>query len=203
MTAYAAGYGWASAVHGGSANYSGGGIELWETLTNDTPYVQFLSFDITTSASVSAYSSSWNATGLEYGSVTVDDSDRLVTQSATAFAYVAGANSFGVPVGDAWSYTNSYYYSGGPGFGDHVSDSASYGSIYPFTTDTLTSLTSNSEGGFDIYPYAFLPYSSDTFYIEAYEYHYDSATTPGPTSVAPFAIGVLSALRRRRRKQPG
>jgi MYXO-CTERM domain-containing protein len=180
-----------SSVYGESVAYAQPGGSLsesiletynWTTITNTSNYYQYEFVYASTSSFSEAYAGSYNAqaVGNSYG--WVFDSAGAVDQFSET-----GAGSFGLGAGGTYAYAYNYdLYNGFSGIYSYFGGSFpnyAYGSAYDAQWYTLI----------------FAPGASDTFYTEGYEYHGAYATTPAPAAIAPFALGLIGALRRRKK----
>ncbi len=171
-----------------AAQPGGSGIVVYDTARNTITLTNLgANYDVLTVTAYtygygSSYAGSWNDIGWGYGVGQFTDSAGLINQYATGYAQTAG---LGVG-GDYAAYSGYDIYNGSFGA------SAYYGTIFPaslyaYAYDTQT------------YYLRFAPGATDTFYLNVGDYHESYSITPGPAAVAPFALGLIAALRRRRK----
>jgi MYXO-CTERM domain-containing protein len=177
---YGASYAWAQP--GGSLSEASLDTYNWTTITNTSNYYQYEFVYATTESVSEAYAGNFNAQGVGSSYGWVFDSAGVISQYSET-----GAGSFGLGAGGTYSYAYNYdIYNGFSGVYSY------FGGSFP-----NSAYASASDGQW--YTLIFAPGASDTFYTEAYEYHGAYATTPAPAAIAPFALGLIGALRRRKK----
>jgi len=155
--------------------------ENYTTITNGSNYNSYLFIKAYTSASSYSYATSWSDIGYGYGTGAFFDSAGILFQESFAetAAQGLGYTSFAYASNYDTNFGGSYSY-------------ARYAPIFPMAL---------SAGAADLeyYELVFSPGASDTFYYYGASTHSAYSTTPGPVAVAPFALGLLGALRRRKK----
>lgn len=181
---YAEAYGWsASARQTSGVAWAWGDIsnENYVTITNVSSHYDTLQINAFTSAYSYALVGSWNDIAYAYGTGEFFDSAGLILQESYTLAARQGLGygSFGY----AYSYDP---YNGVFGV------SASFPNVFPANLAA-------SASDFETYYLTFAPGASDTFYSYGFGEHSAYSTTPAPAAIAPFALGLVGALRRRKR----
>jgi MYXO-CTERM domain-containing protein len=154
----------------------------WVTITNTSNYYQYEFVDAYTASSSEGFASNYNAYG--YG-----ESYGWVYDSAGALDQYSETGSFalGLGYGGTYGYAYNYdYYNGLTG-------------VYAYFGGSFPNGVSAGISDTQAYTLIFAPGASDTFYVIGDEAHVAYATTPAPAAIAPFALGLLGGLRRRRK----
>ncbi len=167
---------------GGSGVYSYITSSNYVTISNLSTHYDLLTVKAYTSAGSYASANSWQDYAYDYSLGEFYDSAGLIVQYSETGAFTLGLG-YGGNSGYAYSYDP---YNGFFGV------SASFGSMFPYSV-------SASASDFQYYYLLFGPGASDTFYTYAYDPHEAYSITPGPAAVAPFALGLIGALRRRKK----
>jgi len=179
---YAIGESVAYPAVGNSWAYGTAYNENYVTISNLSNYYDTLIINVQTYGLGEAYSASWQSIGYAWGGGVFEDSYGLIFQESfgEAAAQGLGYQSF-------WAWSNyDTNYGGSYAFGYYPPIFPQL--LYAYAYDTET------------YYLTFAPGASDTFYTEGFDTHSAYATTPGPTALAPFALGLVGALRRRMKK---
>jgi len=178
-------YGWSSSARqaNGSPAWAWGQITSTNslTITNLSSHYDLLTIAVGTSAGSYALAGSWNDIGYAYGFGELYDSAGLIAQYSETLAARQGLGygSFG------------YAYSYDP-YNGFFGVSGSFPNVFP------ASLTA-SASDFQYYYLSFAPGASDTFITSTSATHSAYSVAPGPAAIAPFALGLIGALRRRRK----
>jgi MYXO-CTERM domain-containing protein len=180
-----------SSVYGESVAYAQPGGSLsestletynWTTITNTSNYYQYEFVYASTSGYGFAYAGNYNAQAIGQGYGVVFDSAGAIYQFSEA-----GAASFGLGAGGTYAYAYNFdFYNGLSG-------------VYSYLGGSFPNSAWGSASDNQWYTLIFAPGASDTFYTEGYDFHGAYATTPAPAAIAPFALGLIGALRRRKK----
>jgi hypothetical protein len=180
---WAEAYGWSASGSqvGGAWAWGSIAAENWVTMTNTSSHYDLLTIAVGTSASSYASIGSWNDIGYAYGTGEFFDSAGLVVQLSETLAARQG-KGYG-------SFGYAYNYDPYNGF---TGVFATFPNVFP------ASLSAGASD-FQYYYLNFAPGASDTFYTYGAATHSAYSITPGPAAVAPFALGLIGALRRRKK----
>ncbi len=143
---------------------------------NDTLYVYAQTFGYG-----SSYVDGWNNYSEGVGVGQFYDSYGLINQWSEG-----AAATLGLGLGGDFAYAANY-----DGYNGYSSSSYYGGNVFPAGL-------AGEASDYQLYALTFAPGASDTFFTYAGEYHVAYSVTPGPAAVAPFAIGLIGALRRRK-----
>jgi len=158
--------------------YGEGGVTISNLSSHyDTLYVYAYTYGFG-----EGYSSSWNNYGEGEGVGEFFDSAGLIEQYSEGFGAALG-RGYG---GDYAAWENYDIYNG------YTSGFGFFGNVFPGYAYGYSS-------DYQLYTLYFAPGASDTFYTYSYDAHVAYATTPAPAAIAPFALGLIGALRRRKR----
>ncbi len=171
-----------------AAQVGGSGIVVYDTaqnvvtLSNLGSSYDTLTINVYTYGYGASSANSWSDVAFGEGWGTFSDSAGLIAQESVGLAVTAGLGQGG----DYWAYGNYDVYNGSSGA------SAFYGNVFPASLYAY---------GYDYETYylTFAPGATDTFYLGSGDYHESYSTTPGPAAIAPFALGLIGALRRRKK----
>jgi len=175
------GYSQAGPQVGGAGFYGSLATENFVTLTNLSSHYDTLYIYAQTQGYGSGYSSNWNEYGAGVGAGEFFDSYGLIFQESVGEGFTGGR------YGGASAFAFNY----------DIYNGSSYASYYGGNSYAQSAAGSASD--FQLYILSFAPGASDSFYTYGSEAHVAYSTTPGPAAVAPFALGLIGALRRRKK----
>jgi MYXO-CTERM domain-containing protein len=174
---------------GGSFSNSGLIETAWTTITNTSNYYQELFVDVVTEGYGVGYTDSFNGFGVGSAYGWVFDTAGALDQLSETESAASGIGAPALALASAGTYGYSYnfdYFNGWTGSSYYL------GGSYP--NGIFTSAYDSQS-----YVLWFAPGESDTFNATASEGHAAYATTPAPAAIAPFALGLIAALRRRKK----
>ncbi len=178
-------FGWSASARqaNGGAAWAWGNINAsnYVTVTNLSTHYDLLTIAVGTAGYSYAAIGSWNDIGYAFGTGAFYDSAGLIFQESYTLAARQGLGygSFG------------YAYSYDP-YNGYFGVSGSFPNVFPASL-------SASASDFQYYYLLFGPGASDTFYAYGNSTHSAYSVAPGPAAIAPFALGLIGALRRRKK----
>ncbi len=177
-------YGWStsSAQPGGSGIAVTDTVENAITLTNLGQNYDTLTINVLTSGAGASSANSWQDVGLGEGVAQFTDSAGLIRQLSGAIAETAGLG-----LGGDYAFAANYDIYNGYNSSSYFGGNVFPASLSGYATDSQT------------YYLRFAPGATDTFYLQSGDFHESYSITPGPAAIAPFALGLIGAFRRRKK----